>query len=303
MSHHQRVLISGGSGFIGQHLTQHLSTKGYTVVIVGRSQVDNANGTFETITWDELDAQAPFEIIINLAGASIAGKRWSHNYKKCLLDSRLITTQHLIRFCQKTEKPPSLFINASAIGFYGDQQNNAVTEVSEPADSFSHQLCQQWEDSISPLQESSLKENLVTRLCILRLGVVLDAKGGAFPQMAFPFKMKAAVRNGSGRQWFSWVALADAIRIIQWFIDTPNTKGPYNATAPEPLTNLALTKALSNHYRTLFNATLPAAAIKLLFGQMGEELLLASQKVIPERLLKEGFEFKHPDIASWLNTF
>lgn len=296
------VLIAGGSGFIGRHLAVALNNQGYQVDVVGRnaSKINKIIPFASPITWaslaDCVECASKYEIIVNLTGHSIAAGRWTSAQKKRLLNSRIDAVEGLIRYCTQTHFKGT-FINASAIGFYGDQGDKRITEGTTPVDCYSHGLCAAWEASLKPLLD-----NDAIRVCVARFGVVMSNEGGAFSQMALPFKAKVALQNGNGQQWFSWIALEDAVRALIYLIESTQLAGAYNIVAPEPLTNKTLTAHLAAHYHTLLALAAPAPFLKLAMGQMAEELLLASQRVVPSKLQQSGFTFKHNEITSWLKT-
>lgn len=319
---HKSILIAGGSGFIGSHLAVQLCNLGYSVSIVGRDVAKiQKNVPFATpLSWNDLEKNYPslpsFAAIINLAGHSIAAGRWTQANKQRLMDSRINSVQSLIKFCENT-KFAGTFINASAIGYYGNQGDSELTEsfiqqdsISQPDSSqtdfsqpdpsqkdFSQTLCATWEAALEPISNNS-----AIRLCIARFGVVLSDEGGAFLQMSLPFKAKLAVQNGDGKQWFSWIALDDAIKALTFLLETKTAEGVFNLVAPKPLTNAELTQHMAAHYRTLLTLPAPATILRLAMGQMADELLLASQRVLPKQLQAQGFEFKHNEFSMWLKS-
>ncbi len=292
-------LISGGTGLIGSALTEKVLAHGHKVTIITRNpqKLHAARPAAEAINLDQLaNVSEPCDVVVNLAGASIAAKRWSNNYKQILRNSRLAVTTKLVEFCCKAATPPKCFLSASAIGFYGSQGDKALTEESSGGSGFGHQLCSDWELALKPLQEKSI------RTCITRFGVVLSAEGGAYEKMVQPFRFKVAVKNGDGKQWFSWVAIDDAVSSLLWLINNENASGAYNVTSPEPLTNQDFTQALAKHFNTVISSSLPKFMIKILLGEMGEELLLSSQRVLPKKLIDQGFTFKNTNLQSWLDA-
>jgi hypothetical protein len=305
------LLIAGGTGFIGQALVTHLSAQGFVIWVLGRDS-EKIKAIFgDTVTplqWDTLQqCDTTFDGIINLTGESIASGRWSKARKARLISSRLNTTRALVQFClatqfklstqleSKQQCRPMVFIQASAIGFYGDQGQHILTENSAPKPCFAHSLCQQWEAAIDPLITSNI------RVCIARLGVVLDKNNGAFPQMAMPFKGKLALRQGNGTQWFSWLSLSDALAAFTWLIQQPRANGIYNFTSPMPLTNTDFTHWLGEYFRCHLKGFIPAALLRLMLGEMADELILVSQRVVPLRLQTEGFIFQHPTLRIFLD--
>ena len=292
-------LIAGGTGFIGQALVAHLHKQGFAVWVLGRNneKIKKSLGPMVTpLQWNELQqCTMSFDGIINLTGESIASGRWTNAKKTRLIASRLNATQALVRFCLAASRPPTVFIQASAIGFYGSQGEQILTENSAPAQGFAHQLCRQWEAAVDPLITSNI------RVCIARLGVILDKSNGAFRQMAAPFKFKVALMQGDGAQWFSWLSLRDVLAAFIWLIDQPRANGIYNFTSPMPLTNADFTHWLSEHFGCQLKTSIPGPILRLLLGEMADELILASQRVIPLRLQTEGFIFQHPTLRIFLD--
>lgn len=292
------VLITGATGFIGKALVPSLLEKGYKpLILTRRPKVAKqlfGQGCQVIVDLNQIKPQVKIVGVINLAGAPI-DKRWSKRYKKKLMESRIGTTQALIDCMQRLEEKPEWMISGSAIGFYGASGDQALTEASSAHPGFTHTLCQDWESVALQAQK------LGTRVCLLRTGVVLGAHGGALKRMLTPFKLGLGGRIGSGLQWFSWIALEDMVRIILFLIETPKIQGAVNATAPYPVCNKEFTKALGSVLKrpTLF--PMPGWVVKLLFGEMGIQLLLKGQKVMPQVLLSHGFEFKYPKVKEALS--
>jgi uncharacterized protein (TIGR01777 family) len=285
-----RILITGGTGFIGQALCPRLAAAGHEVVLLSRQAKPRLpGGASSSVTrLDDLDAGG-FGGVINLAGEPIGEGRWTPARRKLLLDSRIGTTSRLIEWMQRAKRPPGVLVSASAVGYYGEQGEREVTEDTQPTPGFTHDLCAAWE------REAGRATDLGVRLCIPRIGVVLDRDGGALAKMLPAFRMGAGGRLGSGQHWFPWIHREDMAAILQWLLENPAASGAYNASAPNPATNDAFTRALG---RALGRPTLlpmPAAALKLLFGEMSE-LLLVSDRMVPKRLLQEGFRFRYPNL-------
>jgi uncharacterized protein (TIGR01777 family) len=290
-------LISGGTGFIGSALCAHLLKKNHTIVIKTRHP-EKVDGSMRGVNrLSDLAPEERFDVVINLTGEPIADKRWSTNQKKKILDSRLDTTEEIITFLKHTKHKPALFISGSAIGFYGvdsseGSENDAIAEdvtlggKNLGDDSFSSRLCKQWE--ASALQA----ESLGIRTCLLRTGIVLGSGGGALAKMTLPFKLGLGGKIGSGKQWMPWIHLDDLIGIIDYCIDQETITGPINGTAPNPVTNAEFTIALGRAVKRPTIVPMPAVVVKLLMGEMGEELLLAGKKVLPMKAQQAGFQFK-----------
>lgn len=289
------ILVTGGTGFIGRHLIPKLKALGHKPIVLSRNpkKAKKLLGCAVVASLQQIKASTPIQGMINLAGAPI-DKRWSKSYKQKLLDSRVGTTEALIALADRLETKPDWFISGSAIGFYGSQGDKPLDESSPPSDGFTHQLCQQWEQTALKMRKHG------TRVCLLRTGVVLGHKGGALKRMLPPFRFGLGGRLGNGQQMFSWIAMDDMIRVIEWLM-TSQLEGPVNATAPNPVTNLGLTKALGKVLKRPTVFPMPAWVVKLLFGEMGKTLLLEGQKVIPRQLLDHGFRFDYPEIEQALH--
>jgi uncharacterized protein (TIGR01777 family) len=289
-----RILITGGTGFIGQALCPRLAAADHEIVILSRQERPRLpTGAATAVTsLDELDA-CEFGGVINLAGEPIGDGRWTPSRRKLLLDSRIETTARLVAWMQRAQQPPGVLVSASAVGYYGEQGAREITEATSPTPGFTHELCAAWE------READRAASLGVRVCIPRIGVVLDRGGGALAKMLPAFRMGAGGRLGSGQHWFPWIHREDMAAILQWLLETPEARGAYNASAPNPATNESFTRALGRALGRPTVLPMPAAALKLLFGEMSE-LLLVSDRMVPKRLLAEGFRFRYPDLEGAL---
>lgn len=288
------ILMTGGTGFIGTELCQYLKKQNHQITIKTR-QPSLLNFSYRAIeSFDELSVEDKFDVVINLAGEPIADKRWTNRQKLQILSSRLDATRSLMAYLKITNHKPKVLINGSAIGFYGIDSNSDTTEVNGKGDgSFASSVCAQWESVATEA------ESIGVRTCLLRFGIVLGKKGGALKKMLPAFKAGLGGQIGSGSQWMSWVHINDVIRIIDTCISDEKLTGPINCTAPSPVTNKNFTYALGKtlHRRTLFKV--PSFILTAILGDMGHELLLKGKKVLPNKLMDNGFEFnyKRIDIA------
>jgi uncharacterized protein len=290
-----RILVSGGTGFIGQALCPQLTHDGHDVIVWSRqAHPDVAEGVTAIQRLDQLSGPGP-DAVINLAGASIADGRWTTERKRLLVDSRVGTTGKLVEWMRAMENPPKALISASAVGYYGEQGNRVITEDTPPTPGFTHDLCVQWE------KEALKAESLGVRVCLVRTGVVLDRDGGALAKMLLPFKMGAGGRLGSGEHYFPWIHRADIVGIYQWLVENEQASGAYNASAPEPVTNAEFTRTLGRALKRPTLLPMPEPVLRLLFGEMSE-LLLVSNRMMPKRLLDEGFEFRYPELKRALHA-
>lgn len=289
-----RILITGATGLIGKALSASLREKGHELILASRGEPATAEG----IKWDadsgfladDVQRLEAVDAVIHLAGESVSGLRWTDEKKKAIRESRVNGTRTLIETFARLKRKPLVFISASAIGFYGDRGDEELTETSTAGDGFLSDVCREWES------ESRRAEDMGIRTVLLRTGIVLSKDGGALAAMLLPFKLGVGGVVGSGEQWMSWVSLDDVVAIIEFALENEKLRGAINVTAPNPVKNTEFTSALGE---VLYRPTilpLPGFAVNLVFGEMGDALLLASSRVRPERLLDAGYVFKFPDL-------
>lgn len=290
------VLIAGGSGFVGTALTQELKTRNYNVFQLVRSTPENLN----QIQWNpaegEIDSAAieSADIVVNLAGASIAGGWWTENRKKLILQSRLDVTHTLSRAIHSASKKPQVFVSTSAVGFYGDRPDEVLDESSSAGDDFLSSVCLQWEAAADLAREAGV------RVVHPRLGVVMSGTGGMLPLISIPFKFGVGGRIG-GDQHMAWIDLHDLVRVLMFVIENDQITGPVNAVAPESTTNADFTAAMGKALHRPTIIPIPKAVAGVVGGELARELLLADQNVTPVVLRDAGFKFERPTIASSLN--
>ncbi len=290
----RRILVSGASGPIGAALVPSLKATGAAVTRLLRKA---ARGPDE-IMWDPArplspDSVSGFDAVIHLAGESIVG-RWTAAKKRRILESRVLGTSHLAEAVAKAPQPPRVFISASAVGFYGSRGDEILREDSPSGEGFAAEICRQWEAAAQPAVQAGI------RTAQMRIGVVMSADGGALPEMLTPFRMGLGGRLGSGRQWWTWVSARDVAGAIQHVLNHESLSGPINTVAPNPVTNAEFTHILASVLKRPAIFPMPAFAVRLIFGEMGEELFLGSQRVEPARLLASGYQFQHPDLKNTL---
>lgn len=291
-----RILVTGGSGFVGQRLCPRLQAHGHELLVVSRSP-DKARQVLpqgSDIRARVLDfSDVPVEAIVNLAGESIAGKRWSEAQKQRLIESRLSITRDLVVLCERLEMPPGVMVSGSAMGYYGDQGQEPVDEATSPHEEFAHRLCARWEDTAREAEASGV------RVALLRTGLVLDAGGGALQKMLPPFRMGLGGRIGDGRQYMPWIHREDLVRIIEFLLSRETLAGPFNASAPHPVTNAEFTQTLARHLKRPAVLPVPAPLLKLTLGEMSR-LLLTGADMRPRRLQEAGFTFTYPTLGEAL---
>ena len=294
-----KIVISGASGLVGTAATAALRSDGHAVIHLVRPTGNYSPGD---VRWDpassliDADAMAGADAIIHLAGAGIGDARWTAARKQLLRSSRVDATHALVDGIAKLRKKPRVLIAASAVGYYGNRGDERLSESSANGEGFLAALARDWE------AESWRAESLGVRPVLLRFGMILSAQGGALPRMLAPFKLGLGGRLGSGKQWISWIALADVIGVMRLALVDEKLSGPVNAVAPHPVRNAEFTRALAHalHRPAIFPA--PAFALRLALGEMADELLLASQRAEPQKLLTAGYEFQFPELESALGS-
>jgi uncharacterized protein len=324
-----KVIIAGSSGLVGTALVDALAANGDSVVRLARSgsgarkevaakgsrpfagekaeRQKGRDGNILSVAWNpttcDLEGQ-PFgdeqskvegaDAVVNLAGASIAGEHWTKERKALIQSSRVHITRELVCSLEKLDAPPKIFVCASAIGYYGNRGDEALTEESKPGEDFLGRVCQEWE------AEAVKAETLRIRTVRARFGVILAKNGGALPQMMRPFKFGAGGRIGSGQQWMSWITLQDVVSFIRYALENRAISGAVNVVAPNPVRNADFARTLGHAMHRPAILPTPAFALEFMFGEMAEALLLSSQRVLPARLGQLGYRFLHPDLPKAL---
>jgi uncharacterized protein (TIGR01777 family) len=291
-----KILISGSHGLVGTALIRSLEGEGHEVFRLVRY----APSSDAEIEWSPdrysiaLARIEGFDAVVNLAGESIAAGRWTEDKKQRIRESRVKGTKLLGDALANLTNPPKTFICASAIGYYGNRGDEILTETSAPGDDFLAKVCVEWEKATALATEKGI------RVLNTRFGVILDAHGGALAKMLPPFRAGLGGKIGSGKQWMSWLALDDVVGALKFALTKEALRGPVNIVAPNPVTNAEFTNTLGKVLSrpTLF--PIPAFGVRLLFGEMGEALLLAGQRVAPKRLMTEGYQFQYSQLVESL---
>ena len=296
-----KILITGSTGLVGTALVPALIRSGHTVCRLVRQQTvlkSGANDGFQVAwnpaTGDLGGAAVGAEAVVNLAGASIADRRWTVARKGELQSSRVETTRALVRALAKMNARPRVLVSASAIGVYGNRGDEALTEESPAGNGFLAGLANAWE------AEALKAEALGIRVVLARFGIILARHSGALPRMMMPFRFFAGGRIGSGKQWMSWLSLDDAVAIVRFALEDGNVRGPINAISPQPVTNSEFTKVLGAAIHRPVLLPAPAFGLRLGLGEMADALLLSSQRVLPQRLQQLGYIFANSDLAAAL---
>ena len=300
-----RIVIAGGTGFLGSPLAEGYAEEGHDVRVLtralpdGESRHDSGTGVpgvtrvgwrpdGQTRAWASVLDGA--DAVVNLAGTGIGERRWTAQRKALIHDSRIIPTRSLAAAIASAAVPPPVFISASGVNYYGAANGELKTERSAAGDDFLARLCQGWE------AEAANAGSPAIRVVVIRSGVVLERTGGALTQMMLPFRFFAGGPMGSGRQYLSWIHRIDWIEMVRWIIDTPAIAGPVNVTAPVPVTQRQFARALGRAMRRPALVPAPSFALKVILGEMAGPLVLGGQRAIPQCALSHGFHFRYPEI-------
>ena len=288
------VAIAGASGFIGGALARHLEREGHTVRRIGRPSSRSAQFHWDLVA-GRLDPAAldGADVVINFAGATIA-QRWTSDHKREILSSRLRSTELLAKTMAAVRSPPRTFLSTSAIGIYGARGDAPLDETSRPGSGFLADVVQQWEAAAAPARDAGV------RVVHPRLGLVMHPDGGALAKLVPVFNLGGGGRIGKGTQWMSWIGMHDVVRALQFLMTTDAFSGAVIVSAPHPVTNAQFSHTLGEVLHRPALAAVPEFAVKLMFGEMGEETLLSGQRVLPKRLLEAGFQFDFPELAAAL---
>lgn len=299
-----RIVIAGGTGFLGSPLAETYAEDGHDVRVLtrslppGESRHESGTGVpgITSVGWRP-DGQAGrwaevipgADAVINLSGESIGGKRWTPQRKAALRDSRILATRSLTTAINAAETPPRVFVSSSAIGYYGAAGDEPKTETSPPGKDFLAQLCEDWE------AEARRAERPDMRLAIVRSGLVLERSGGSLAEMLTPFRFFVGGPLGSGRQYMSWIHRLDWIEMVKWIIETAGASGPFNLTAPHPVTNREFTRALGRALKRPALVRAPKVALKIALGEFAD-YVVTGQRVLPARAQALGYHFRYPEI-------
>lgn len=292
-----KILVSGSHGLVGRALIKSLLNRGDTVSRLVREAPSGSNDIEWHPNQDQIDVRKlnGFDAVVHLAGESIASGRWSPEKKTRIRESRIKGTKLLSAALAQASHPPRAFVSASAIGFYGNRGNEVLTEQSAAGNDFLAGVCKEWEQSAEPAAEKGI------RLVKARFGIILDKDGGALAKMLPPFRMGIGGRIGDGKQWMSWIGLADVIGALEFVIENQALSGPVNFVAPNPVTNATFTSALGRILGRPTFLPVPAFGARLAFGEMADALLLSSQRVEPKRLNETAYRFRYSNLNDALS--
>lgn len=292
-----KIVIAGGSGFLGTPLTRALADDGHDVCVLTRqTRTAKPDQRVTYVPWTPNGESGPWAAavngaaaVVNLSGESIADKRWSAAQKQKLRESRLLATRSLTTAIRESASAPGVLVSGSAVGYYGDRGEETLTETSAPGSDFLAGLAQEWEAAAGEIAH-------ITRVALIRTGIVLDRRGGALPKMLPPFLVFAGGPLGNGAQYLSWIHKEDWVRLVAWTITTEGARGPINATSPRPVTNRDFSTALGTALHRPSVLPAPAFALRLALGEMADALLLSGQRALPVRATDLGFVFRYTNI-------
>lgn len=300
----KNVLISGGTGFIGKKLTKALQQKGFSVFILTRDK--NKKYSFDEpfpkfIEFSEKNTEELLEIgsnsnaIINLAGASIAGSKWTKEYKKLILESRIQSTNLIVNAIKKMKTAPKCFISASAVGYYGSRADEILTEEAKPGIDFLANVCIEWE-------KAAMEAQNLCRMVIPRIGVVLDKNEGALPQMIKPFKAGFSSVPGNGKQWVPWIHIADLVNLFVWSVENEEIRGRVNCVAPNAVQMSQLTKSIGKILKKAVIGNVPELVLKMMLGEQAA-IVLGSTRAVPKVAIEKNFKFTYLNVEVALEDF
>lgn len=296
-----KIALTGGTGFIGRRLVRRLTEEGHALHMLVRPGRTGIGPSVECSVWDVLAGEPPAaalaeaDAVIHLAGEPVA-QRWTPETKRRIRESRVTATRRLVAALARLPQRPRVLVCASAIGYYGSRGDEILTEDSAPGRGFLPEVCVAWEQAAAGAETHGL------RVVRLRIGIVLGPEGGALARMLPPFRLGAGGRLGPGTQWMSWIHVEDLVDLIRLALSSDNLRGPVNAVAPTPVRNTEFTETLARILRRPALVPAPALALRLLFGEMGEEVLLASQRVLPKAAEAVGFAFRYPELGAALRN-
>lgn len=288
-----RILITGGSGFIGQALCEQLQRAGHRLTVWSRHPRQAAQRLSGVHVIEDLAEANEIEAVVNLAGAPIVARRWSTQRKQEIRDSRIGVTEKLLRWMAPQLRRPHVLVSGSAVGYYGPRDDTPLDESAPAGEDFAALLCRDWE------HEAMEAEALGLRVCRLRTGVVLGANGGALEKMLLPFRLGLGGPMGDGRQWLSWIHREDLVNLIQWLLEHEQAGGAYNGTAPEPVPQREFARTLGRVLHRPAVLPMPAFALRLALGEAAS-MLLTGQRVLPVHAMAEGFMFRYPNLQGAL---
>ncbi len=288
-----KTLITGASGLVGSALVEHLFKKGHTIQCLKRNPKTETKHFWNPDVLSK-SSENLYQTIIHLAGENVAQGRWTAEKKRQILMSRLEGTKELIDFISILKEKPSLFLCASAIGYYGNRGDEILNENSSSGNGFLAEVCRQWE------QETRRLSMMGIRVVNLRFGMIISSRGGALPNMIRPFKASLGGTIGNGKQYLSWISIRDLVQIIDFIISREYIKGPVNVVSPIQTTNGELTKALGRALHRPALLRIPAFLVQLLYGEMAEEMLLSSTRVTPKVLMESGYQFSDQSLDAVL---
>jgi uncharacterized protein (TIGR01777 family) len=287
------ILLTGGTGLIGTALSGALTSRGYRITVLTRKRRASLGDGYRFVT-QLSECTDKVDIVINLAGAGLADKRWTGRYKREIVRSRVDLTEELVAWMRAQASPPARLLSASAIGYYGASTDATFDETALPGEGFAAELCERWEAAAYSAEQAGI------RVAAMRLGVVLAKEGGALGKMTQSFHFGLETWLGAGHQWLSWIHIQDVVNAIEFIVHNQSDTKTYNVVAPNPVQHRAFAHEVGQCFNTRIKLGVPDLAARLLAGEMAEELLLSGQRVLPCALIDHGFEFAYPRLSDAL---
>jgi uncharacterized protein (TIGR01777 family) len=294
-----RIAITGHTGLVGRSLAEGLRADGHAVIGISRRPPPPGS---EDVRWDPVAGLLPAEplegldAVVHLAGEGVAEGRWTPARKAAIRNSRTEGTRLLAGTLAALSRKPAAFLSASAVGYYGDTGDRTATEADAPGGDFLADVCREWEAAVGPAEAAGI------RVCRMRVGIVLAREGGVLAKLTPPIRLGVGGRLGNGRQWMSWITRTDIVRAMRFLLEREDLSGAFNLVGPAPATNAELTRVLGRVLRRPTLLPVPAFALKLLFGEMGEAVILQNARVLPARLQEAGFTWRHPELEAALRA-
>ena len=285
-----RWLVAGGTGFIGRRLVEALGTASVTVLTRDTGKAGFGSPVRVVADLEALAADERFDVVVHLAGEPIASGLWTETRRRRILDSRRAVAERIVALVERLESKPGVWINASAVGWYGVRGDEPLDEASEPRDCFSHRVCAAAESAAAAAESQGV------RVVQMRIGLVLAREGGLLRQLLLPFRLGLGGRFGDGAHWMSWIERDDLVRLIAHAAAEESLRGPVNATAPNPVTNTEFVQAFGRALRRPVFQRVPRAPLVWALGDLARELLFGGQRVLPAKALDSGFEFRYPEL-------
>ena len=296
LSQMRAILITGGTGFIGRSLTRSLVNRDYTVTVLTRnaSQVEGLDRVTFIQSLEQIQDSATIDVVINLAGEPLAAGRWNDHRKREFFESRVSITRAISRLIERLDRKPRVLLSGSAIGWYGPHEDEPLDESSQAVGCFSQDLCSAWESEAKVIEQPGL------RICLLRIGIVLGREGGPLKELCRSHRLGVNAILGDGRQYISWIHIEDMVGLITYLIEHDDVEGVVNCTAPNPVAQRDFARTIAEYLQTWITIMIPGWLLRLMVGEMADEVVITGQRVLPAKALAAGYSYKYSDLKEAL---